>query len=867
MSQPTLRQGPVTFDRRSFRVGPDRVWLHAGEIHYFRHPHELWRETLQRAKAAGLNTISTYVAWNFHEETAGRFDFTGDRDVGHFIDLCAELGLYVVARPGPYICSEWDGGGLPAWLSCQRTRDNDPAFVGAMRRWFARVLPVIAARQVSRGGPVILVQNENEYAGGWNESTRTYIRAINDCFRGAGIDVPIIACNAHGGTSLMVNYSPNASDQILWPDLIVTYNWAAGTEPVRELRKKQPHAPLFMTEFWSGSQMFWGKPISDWPAPAEYARGMMEFASVGCQTTCYMFDGGTNFGYWAGSNIVTSYQANAPIRDGGVLGEKFYLLRPVNQFITQFGAELADSEEVPAEVTGPVGARLVMRQCPAGRLLFISEAGTATSLRLSNGLDVAMPFIRALALPVGLDVLPGVRIDSANVGLLARTTLWGVAGTLAEVTVNGQRQSGIIPAEQPLELRFGAVKLLVVSEHLAERTGLEPLLSSNRQTPPALGEWRMQVCAEVAGGGDGWLALPDGPRTHDELGRLFGYVWYRAEYEAAADGVLTLTAPLLSSRLMVYANGSYAGTIGELGRLCSYRHPADAWRQEQVLVPVRAGNNVLVFLSDNLGRTFTGHLDPQGLAGPVCFDAARIALSAGQAFGPAPVSDEALRALYHRDFREPRPLPGVELTVEAEEAFLMVPVGFQNVVVAVDGRFVAGLSGHWTMGMTYAPYRGVRLPAGRNVRVQFESLALADAFVLVAARRKRPGNWSWKPGGDWPGEPAGSAVATAGALAWGGLVPVQQQSSGGGRTCPTWFTTTFPLPGGAAPVFLNIGRMHKGQIFLNGHNVGRFWQVGGQWQGNGVQHRYYLPRPWMRAQNTLAIFEEYGLRPNGVGLE
>lgn len=935
-----LASGPVTFDSKSFLVGGRRVWLHAAELHYFRHPAGLWEEALRRVKAAGLNTISTYVAWNFHAAEEDKADFTGDRDLGRFLDLAHGLGLYVVARPGPYICSEWDGGGLPAWLLGKpgiHTRDDDPVYMKHVARWFEQVLPHVAPRQVSRGGPVILVQNENEYDGGWNESTRDYMRKVNAMLRAGGIDVPVIACNCHGRPpyEIVINGTSDPADQFVPPDMILTYNWGPGAEPVRKLRARQPDKPLFMTEYWSGPQVFWGKPIGDYCAAAEYARSMLEFASLGCQITYYMFDGGTNFGYWSGRNIATSYQSNYPVREGGGLWDKYYRLNPVNHFLTQFADEMADSEEVEDRLglAVPAGARLVVRRTPAGHVLFVSHAGVApcSDLVLAGGesLSLAWPSIRSFALPLGLEVLPGLRLDSANLGLLGRSAalkavvLWGRAGTEGHVRVNGRSEKVTVPADRVLEIRAGDARILVVDEGMAGRTwfpgdgrivsgadfaeiaadgsleirhgdatacayvlergGLSRLASPSIPALPALPEltgWRKHECPERVAGGEGWQPLPDGPKSHEELGRWYGYVWYRASFEAQEDGFVRLFAPMRSTRLTVYANGVYSGTSAELSRVvefCGHRHPADSWQQDQVEVPVRKGANQFVFLSDHLGRWFNGKPDIQGLRGPVYLGARRLSLAEAVPFAPAPVLEEAFPALYRREFRTPQPLPGVEMAVQVPpdtDAYLVLPSGLVNIAVSVDGRHVAALP------KAKYPSSSVRLPAwvaGKRVVLRIQSEAsgglapcLEHVSLFLAARGNALRNWAWKAGGEWPADAVSTASLDAvsvggGKEAWGGLMPDQKNPAGAGAK-PAYYLATFPRPEGDLPVFLHIGKMHKGQLFLNGRNLGRFWQIGGFAGGNGVQSSYYLPRPWMQAENTLAVFEEYGLPPQEVSL-
>ncbi len=932
--------GEVTFDRKSFRVGGRRVWLHAGDLHYFRHPCELWEEALRRVKAAGLNTISTYVAWNFHAPREDQVDFTGDRDLGRFLDLVQSLGMFAVVRPGPYICSEWDGGGLPAWLLGKpgiQTRDDDPVYMKYVERWFQQVLPHVAPRQTSRGGPVILVQNENEYNGGWNESTRSYMRKINAMFRAGDIDVPIIACNCHGRPpyDIVINGTADPADQFVSPDMILTYNWGPGAEPVRKLQARQPDKPLFMTEYWSGPQVYWGKPIGDYCAAPEYARSMLEFASLGCQITYYMFDGGTNFEYWSGRNIATSYQSNYPVREGGALGDKYYRLNPVNHFITQFADELAESDEVVDRLGLSVsdGVRLVVRKTPAGHLLFVSHEGVRPRVNIGlpggESLEVAWPSIRAFALPLDLEVLPGLRLESSNLGLLGRSAgmravvLWGRAGTEGCFRVNGRQEKFTIPADRVLDIPAGDARILVVDEGMAGRTwfpgdgrivfgsdfaelsgkgslvirhsdvtsricvldrdGLSPVACpAVAPLPglPALTDWRRQECPERMAEGEGWQPLPDGPKSHEDLGRLYGYVWYRAEYEAKEDGFVPLFAPMRSTRLSVYVNGVYSGTSGELSRFvefCGYRHPADAWQQDQVEVPIRKGINRFVFLSDHLGRWFNGKPDIQGLRGPVYLGARRVSLAGAKTFAPAPILEEAFPSLYHREFRTPQPLPGVEMTVDVPrgtDGCLILPSGLVNIAVSVDGRHVAA------MPKAKFPSSFVRLPewiSGRRIvlRIQSEAVGgfapcLEHVGLFLFSRRNTLRGWAWKAGGEWPADAVSAASLDAvsvggGKEAWGGLMPDQKNPAGAGAK-PAYYLATFPRPEGDLPVFLHIGKLHKGQLFLNGRNLGRFWQIGGFAGGNGVQSSYYLPRPWMQAENTLAVFEEYGLPPQEVSL-
>ncbi|KKL84597.1 hypothetical protein LCGC14_1963150, partial [marine sediment metagenome] len=182
----------VRYDDRSFIVDETRIWLSSGSIHYFRVPRELWRDRLLKAKRAGLNCVQTYVAWNVHEVAPGEWDFSGERDLREFILQAGELGLYVILRPGPYICAEWDFGGFPPHLTCKSGiayRTANAAYMHYFDRYLGQLLPRLVDLQVTRGGNIILIQNENEYLHTTSPDRVNYCQFINQLFRRAGFDI------------------------------------------------------------------------------------------------------------------------------------------------------------------------------------------------------------------------------------------------------------------------------------------------------------------------------------------------------------------------------------------------------------------------------------------------------------------------------------------------------------------------------------------------------------------------------------------------------------------------------------------------------------------------------------------------------
>ena len=201
MSRPTTVSSAVELDARGIRIeGTERVVLCAS-LFYFRLPREQWRARLEQVRDSGYTCVDVYLPWNFHELAPGRWSFAGRRDVAAFLDLAQETGLYVIARPGPYICSEWDGGALPAWLGLDRelrVRQNEPRFLAQVTAWFDQVLPLLAERQYPANGPVIMVQLENELDFFDCEDRAGYLTALRDQALRHGITVPLIACSGQG---------------------------------------------------------------------------------------------------------------------------------------------------------------------------------------------------------------------------------------------------------------------------------------------------------------------------------------------------------------------------------------------------------------------------------------------------------------------------------------------------------------------------------------------------------------------------------------------------------------------------------------------------------------------------------------------
>ncbi|NKY09385.1 glycoside hydrolase family 35 protein [Cellulomonas hominis] len=300
----------------------------SGALHYFRVHPDQWADRIRKARLMGLNTIETYVAWNVHAPQRGRFDLDGPRDLGRFLDLVADEGLHAIVRPGPYICAEWDGGGLPGWLLADPdvgVRRHEPRYLSAIEQYYDQLLPLVAERQITRGGTVVAVQVENEY-GAYGDDPE-YLRALVAMVRDRGIEVPLLTCD-------------QADDAMQerggLPELHRTVTFGArAAERLELLRRHQPRGPLMCMEFWNGWFDSWGQHHHVAPAETN-ARDLDDLLAMGASVNVYMFHGGTNFGFTNGANdkgtyapITTSYDYDAPLAEHGAPTAKYHAMREV----------------------------------------------------------------------------------------------------------------------------------------------------------------------------------------------------------------------------------------------------------------------------------------------------------------------------------------------------------------------------------------------------------------------------------------------------------------------------------------------------------------------------------------------------------
>ncbi len=342
---------PIQKEKHTFSIG-DKTFLldgkpfliKAAEMHYTRIPAEYWEHRIQMCKALGMNTICIYAFWNIHEQKEGVFDFKGQNDIAAFCRLAQKHGMYIMLRPGPYVCSEWEMGGLPWWLLKKKDiklRTNDAYFLERTKLFMNEIGKVLADLQVSRGGNIIMVQVENEY--GAYATDKEYIANIRDIVKGAGFtDVPLFQCDWSS------TFQRNGLDDLVW-----TINFGTGANidaQFKKLQEARPNAPLMCSEFWSGWFDHWGRKHETRDAETMVS-GIKDMLDRHISFSLYMTHAGTTFGHWGGANspaysaMCSSYDYDAPISEAGWATPKYYKLR---EMMMQYADSAQVIPDVPA---------------------------------------------------------------------------------------------------------------------------------------------------------------------------------------------------------------------------------------------------------------------------------------------------------------------------------------------------------------------------------------------------------------------------------------------------------------------------------------------------------------------------------------
>jgi len=916
----------VTHDGRSFMIDGRRVWLVAGRVPYARLPRDTWADRIHAAKQAGFNTIESPVFWNRHESRPGRFDFTGENDLRHFIDLIGKAGMYCILGIGPYIGCEWDMGGLPSWLretgnAALRTA-NGP-YLEACSRYITAVADQIRGWQVTApgtGGPIILMQCESEWTCGHETLAAGYLGELTRYIREAGLAVPLVNSN---------NLWQGVEGQI--------DGWSGGSNmlaTMRQLASVRPDGPRIVIDLALTRPDTWGRAADPGPGPAVLQRRLAEVLAGGGQFNISTFCGGTNFGFFGGrlpdafdSFAATSSDRGALIDEAGRPGPAYGLVRRLATFASRFGRVLANLDPAyqpitvrPAEAAepgdgaakggkarGPVGAgpAVVHAMGSQGGVAFVFNDDLDAAPGQRRTLQLVLPDGSPLPVTLGeqsvawclfdVNVSGRSRLDYSNVSALGNVggslVCFGPAGSRAMLSVNGSPVEALVPVDgaAPTIVEHEGLTLIIVNEAQADTTylgedavyagvaGLDPegapiaapgSKSYLRITPDgraktvaidpphrarasgdklALGGWSAASVADYADGTSARYAKVAGPADLVSLGCAYGYGWYRLTLNNPAAHKARLLFPHAGDRLHIFADGKPAGVIG-VGPGAAPDAP----------ISLRKGSQQLVVLADNLGRFSGGanlgegkglfgeiyesvpvktakpRLVPGQPVGVLAFRAPLWELSDGDATSP----DRLTWTLAHR-----RKTPVIVTVAHPPAAALLLvndkPVAYLDrsgprmIVLSADALGKA--SNTIQLALVGAPDSDEDLEAiAEGVRFDEGAEGLIARAEIAFAK--------WEP-------PATSAY---------GPPPKTGRLPG-----PAWWRCPFTVDRSGEPVHFEPAGMTKGQVYVNGRHLGRYFVATADGTPVPPQHRLHLPASWLRPgqPNELVLFDEHGGTP------
>ncbi len=341
----------IDFDKKGFLVNGKRTFLVSAGLEYARLPQQLWYDRLLKLKRAGFNCVEIYTIWNYHEPKEGEFDFSGDHDLDAFLTLVKKLDMYAIVRVGPYYCAEWDNGGYPIWLKFKeglRVREDNPVFEKYVDHFFDRLLPIVFRQQINKGGPVILVQLENEHPKGWGTlMPNPYFDHLKNKALQMGLQVPYFFSGLH-----------HANDP-------------AGNGNLDDTNRPNP---WFSTEFWCVWYSQYGAKPND---AALYGRRTWKIiAHGGNGYNYYMAYGGSNFGYTNNDEDAASYDYGAAVGQAGDLRPIYYTFKRAAWFARSFEDILENSTDGSSayqKVVSDTALKVTARTSPAGEIIFLDN--------------------------------------------------------------------------------------------------------------------------------------------------------------------------------------------------------------------------------------------------------------------------------------------------------------------------------------------------------------------------------------------------------------------------------------------------------------------------------------------------------------
>ena len=912
----------ANFDSRTLSIDGKRIWIVSGSMHFQRIPRDLWEDRIRTAKAAGVNTIETPIFWNLIEPRPGSYDFKDNNDIKHFMSLLAKHNMYAIIRPGPFIGSGWDLGGLPAWLlniADVKLRAPNQPFLESVGKYFNALAKQIKTMQasVTAGGPLIMVQNESQWNCDDQLAATKYLGELARYLREAGFTVPKINANN------------------LWQGVEGEIDGWTGEGDMfaimRQLKAVRPDQPTVVIDYGPLRRPIFGQPLQEPVDGYTLQRQLGEIMSAGGQFNLANFISGTSFGFWAGQASDSEPCAYAPIQDAGALidehGRMTKAMGPVRRLLTfasSFSRVLAHTEHnAPPVVIDPVvdedaiqGHIVNQMNGSQGNIIFIfsppkARAGTI-NLLLSDGssLPVRLGAQRVHWCLMDYNISPKHTLDYTSLCALSSTedtlVLFGPGGAIGEVSINSAPLVVEVPkGRKPITIMHEGICVVVVSEDVVDETfmlgsevfagvhGLTtdglPMPSPNGKTHThitpdgksktsntkqlerspdeklpkiAFGNWECAQTEEHIDGSSPRYAVIPGPADLSELGTPYGYGWYKIDLKNAPKGKFKTLALQSSDRLQFFLDGDPVGIIGS--------GPAAT---RSITLNIKPDSKNLIALTDNTGRISGGSVmdEHKGLFGHIIEDIpykpGKAKIVTGDPIDVLGFTTPVFGVRQGETTHHSRLQWSFKHLKKSSIHFEIPPVNARIIIVLNEEpiKLVGALR------RTTIELDNETLKRGNNIlelalhldspsHEQADELATEILETLTKQITFTEGanvisekcEWSFAK---WeaPAEIDFDAVSKA------KLASTDN---------PSWWKTTFKAPAMDITISLDTTGLTKGQAYINGHALGRFFSSTPDGKPIEPTLQLAIPSCWINedAQNELLIFDEHGASPSKVKL-
>jgi len=911
--------GSMNYDGRTLSIDGKRIWIVSGSIHFQRTPRTEWKARILAAKQAGLNTIETPVFWNLIEPRPGSYNFKEDNDLRHFIELIGEAGMHCILRPGPYIGSGWDLGGLPAWLlnipEMELRQPNQP-FLEAVGKYFNAIAKQVKDLQgsTSGGGPIILVQNESQWTCDEPLMATKYLGELGRYLREAGFTVP------------------KTNSNNLWAGVEGDIDaWTGEGEMfaiMRQLGAVRPDQPKLIIDYGTKQPPRFGAENAEPVDPYQLQRQLAEIMVGGGQFNIGNFSSGTNFGFWGGQRVEGEHPCSTPTQDTGAMldehGRPTALYGPARRlmlFASTFGRVFANAEtEHPAVVIDPSpeadaiqGHVVTHVRGSHGSVAFVfsppkTKPGTV-NLLLPDGslLPVRLGHQRVHWCLFDVNLSNRNHLDYSSLNALCAAddllVVFGPGGGHGTISINGTPLELEVPkGRKPLVERHEDVTVVVVCDEMADETFLhgsevfvgvhavnaagDPIPSPNGKTHThvsaggktrtsttkpvegdpgeklervSIGGWECAVPSEHIDGSSPRYAQIPGPADLSELGTPYGYGWYRIGVKPSSAGKIKIGAPELADRAQLFIDGEPVGVLG-----------SGPGAESVIEVSMSKDDHQLVAIADNMGRVDGGSdmSAKRGLYGHL-IEAAPFKVAKGKVEQGAPIDVLSVRS----------PVFGVRVgdtTHPDRVAWSFKHLKKSAIIVdlpAVPVRCVVVLNEE-NIGF-YDAGRPIRLVLDNDATKRGNNdLQIAMHTELGEGPDIDEMIQSIAKGmiADVTFTEAMSEITdgcTWSFAKWEAPAEVDFDSVPKGKfpkhKVPAWWKSSFDGPKHRVALSVDTTGLSKGQVFINGNALGRYFVQTGAGKTVPPAMPLAIPASWIKESgNELMIFDEHGNSPSKV---